>query len=60
MINTAIDFKKTFKPKFMQLALIPEDNSFSPITFDMEYKDSSSKATLNIVKLLHSLLICVH
>ena len=50
VISTAIDFKKTFKPKFMQLALIPKEKNFSPITFDMEYKESSSKATLNIVK----------
>ena len=54
MINTAIDFEKTFKPKFIQLALIPKEKSgklASAITFDMEYKDASSKATLNIVNI---------
>ena len=52
IINTAIDFNKSFKPKFMQLALIPagkDGKLASPITFDMEYKESSSKAAINIV-----------
>ena len=50
IINTAIDFEKGSKPNFVQLALIPKNEKFSEITFDMDYKESASKATLSVVK----------
>ena len=51
IINSAIDFSYNYKPKLIQMALIPTrpSTAFSSITFDMEYKETSSKATLNMV-----------
>lgn len=50
ILNAAIDFSKNYKPNFVQMALIPKDKVRSAVTFDMDYKESTSKATLSIVK----------
>ena len=49
ILNAAIDFSKSYKPNFVQMALIPKDKVRSAVTFDMDYKESTSKATLSIV-----------
>ena len=51
ILNAAIDFSKNYKPNFVQMAMIPKDKEVSTITFDMEYKESTSKATRSVVKL---------
>lgn len=50
ILNAAIDFSKSSKPNFVQMALVSKDKKGSAITFDMEYKESTSKATIRIVK----------
>lgn len=49
ILNAAIDFSKSYKPNFVQMALIPKEKMRSAVTFDLDYKDSTSKATLSIV-----------
>lgn len=49
IINTAIDFNKGSKPNFVQMAFVPKNKKFSEITFDMDYRESASKATLSVV-----------
>ena len=49
IVNAAIDFSSTFKPQIIQMAMIPKDSKKSSLTFDMDYKPTSSKATLNFV-----------
>jgi hypothetical protein len=53
ILNAAIDFSRSFKPNFVQMALVPKDKARSTITFDMEYKESASKATLSIVNRIY-------
>lgn len=43
----AIDFKSDFKPNFIQLALVSKTSN-SALTFDLEYKESASKATISL------------
>lgn len=50
ILNAAIDFSKSSKPNFVQMALVPKEKKASAVTFDMDYKESTSKATISIVQ----------
>ena len=49
-ITLAVDLAPNAKAIFYQFAMIPKDSSkASSVTFDMEYKSKTSKATIFIV-----------
>ena len=53
VLKLAVDFDTSKShPKMTQFTLRPKNKSLQPLIYAMDYKSASSKAVLNIVKLL--------